>query len=474
MSSVPKILIVDLDGTLIKSDMLFETFWSSVSNNLIKTLISIFNLYKGKAYFKKCLAEISNVDIKLLPYNKQVINYINLQKSKGFKIALVTANNADIAIKISDYLNLFDEVHGSSRKINLKGINKANFQNERYGKKNYDYLGNSYYDMQIWRDSNKAIFVNKRGILNNIYRTINPNHLFLEDNDNNLLFSFLEEIRPYQWIKNTLVFVPILAAHQINIPYLTKGIFSFLAFSLVASGVYLINDLLDLDADRCHPKKCKRPLASGRLPLDLGTFSSVLFVILGGILGLKVGIEFFILLLSYFLITLTYSIYIKRKAVIDIFVLTGLYTFRIIGGGLATDLEISFWLLGFSIFIFLSLASVKRQSELVDIEKRGKFRIVGRGYEIDDLQFISQLALTSGLLSTLIIALYINSPNVLSLYQNPEYLWLTCCLLLFWIIRICFITSKGKMHNDPIIFAIKDKLSLMLISVILLFTILAI
>ena len=294
------------------------------------------------------------------------------------------------------------------------------------------------------------------------------------DDDNNLLFSFLEAIRPYQWIKNILVFVPILAAHQINIPYLTEAFFSFLSFSLVASGVYLINDLLDLDADRCHPKKRKRPMASGRLPLDLGTFSSLLFVVLGGILGLKIGIEFFILLLSYFFITLIYSIYLKRKAVIDIFILTSLYTLRIIGGGLATNLEISFWLLGFSIFIFLSLASVKRQSELVDIKKRGKFKIVGRGYAIEDLNFISQLALTSGLLSTLIIALFINSPDVLSLYQNPEYLWLTCCVFLFWIVRICFVTSKGKMHNDPIIFAIKDKLSLMLIFVILLFTVLAI
>ena len=251
----------------------------------------------------------------------------------------------------------------------------------------------------------------------------------------------------------------MVTAQNFDITTFFQGLLAFIAFSSTASSVYIFNDLLDIQADRNHIKKCKRPFAAGELSFSKGMILGILLLFIGIIIGHEIGKLFLAFLFTYYIITISYSIYLKRKALIDIFILAGLYTLRLLAGGVATNLSISFWLLAFSLFIFLSLAAIKRQSELIDMIDRGKIIINNRGYKINDLDFIRTIAISSGLMSTLVLSLYINSPKVLDLYSNPKFLWISWSLFLFWIIRVCFKTNRGEMEYDPIIFAFKDRIS---------------
>ena len=463
-----KILSVDLDGTLIKTDMLYETFWSAFTNDLLIPIKALFALLKGKAHLKQILFYKSNINIKSLPYNKEVIEYIYSHRSNGGKVALVTASTQKLAEAISKNLNLFDEVYGSSSLINLRGFEKANLLKKIFGEKNFDYIGNSSADLQSWEISNKAITFNAGNFLKRKCERINENSLHLKDkNKKAFLSSIFKEIRPYQWIKNILVFIPMLAAQDFDKTTCFEALFAFIAFSSTASSVYIFNDLLDIQADRNHPRKCKRPFAAGDLSFGIGISLGILLLLIGIIIGYDIGKSFLTVLLTYYSFTLFYSFYFKRKALIDIFILAGLYTLRLLGGGMATNLNISFWLLAFSLFIFLSLAAIKRQSEILDVMQREKIIIPGRGYKISDIDFIRTIAISSGLMSALVLSLYINSPKVLDLYSNPELLWISCGLYLFWIIRVCFKTNRGEMEYDPIIFAFKDKVSNIIFMIII-------
>ena len=474
MEKYSNILAVDLDGTLIKTDMFLETFWSAFSKDSLIPLKSLFLLIKGKANLKRFLYINSSVDIKLLPYNQVVIDFIKSHRENGGKVALVTGSDQRIAFEISDYLNLFDEVYGTSDNINLTGFNKAKFQKETFGFKNFDYIGNSSEDIECWKFADKAISFNAKKALKKNCEKVNRNFLHLKNIEKaNFIYYFIKEIRPYQWIKNSLVFLPLIAAQKFEPNLFFQSLLAFFSFSFVASSVYIINDLLDLESDRDHPKKCQRPFASGSLHLLYGTIGSVVLLIFGFICAFKIGLLFSIVLTIYYILTTCYSLFLKKKALFDIFLLSGLYTIRILGGGVATNLEISFWLLAFSIFVFLSLASVKREAELIELRERGKISIHGRGYDLNDLDFISSISITSGLLSSLVLALYINSPKVLNLYANPEFLWIACCLFLFWILRVCFKTQKGEMEYDPIIFALKDKVSLIIFIILMVLLIFA-
>lgn len=467
-------LSVDLDGTLIKSDMLHETFWSSFAKDPLIPLKAINFILKGKANLKKFLYEKSSLDISSLPYNEIVIKYINLHRSRGGKVALVTGSTQKLAEDISKHLNLFDEVYGSSSNKNLVGTAKANLQKKIFGIKNFDYIGNSFADIQSWKLSDKAITLNASKSLKKKSELINENYYHLINEDNpSFLKSFIKEIRPQQWIKNILLFIPIIAAQSFDIFSLFTTLIAFISFSFTSSSVYIINDLLDIKADRKHPKKCKRPLAAGDLSFNSGFLGSLVLILLGSIFGLAIGTSFLKILFAYFFITLSYSIYFKKKALLDIFILSGLYTIRIISGGLANSLEISYWLLAFSIFIFLSLAAIKRETELIDLIDRGKTKIENRDYRSSDLNFIKNISISSGMISVLLLALYINSPNVLNLYSHPKFLWLASGLFFFWIIRVCFKTDRGEMYYDPVVFALKDKISIFIFLGIILFVVFA-
>lgn len=280
---------------------------------------------------------------------------------------------------------------------------------------------------------------------------------------------YLRVLRPHQWLKNALIFLPLLAAHRFDAGTITQAAMAFVAFSLVASSVYVLNDLVDVEADRSHPRKKNRPFASGAIPTKQGPVLALIPLVLGGVVAVPIGMQFIAVLTGYYAVTLAYSFFLKRRIVIDICVLAGLYTFRIIAGGAATTIPLSVWLLAFSVFFFLSLAAVKRQAELVDGIARGKVQASGRGYVTDDLPIVANMAIASGYVSVLVMALYLNSPAVSELYSSPMLLWGICLVLLYWLSRIVMVTHRGRMDDDPVVFAVKDRVSLLCGATIFLF-----
>jgi 4-hydroxybenzoate polyprenyltransferase len=455
-SCTDNILVVDLDGTLLRTDMLFETFWSSFSSDWRTPLIAVMSLAKGRAALKMELAKSCKIDVSLLPYNKEVISYIERWRSAGGRTALVTASDQGIADQIAQHLGLFDEIYGSDGKINLKGQAKAEFLSNRFSQCGFAYMGDTTADLLIWEKASKAITVNAPQSLKARVENLidNVEHLSLH------VISakpYLKAIRPHQWLKNMLIFLPFLAAHQFSTPILIASILAFISFSLVASSVYVLNDLLDLAVDRSHPRKCDRPFASGSIPIAHGSWMVLLLILAGFFTAISLSFEFVLVMVCYYIITTAYSIKLKRLIIMDICTLALLYTARIIAGATATSTSLSVWLMAFSIFFFFSLATVKRQAELVDGVARGMLSLHGRGYHISDLPLITNIAISSGYISVLVMALYLNSSNVLELYSHPNVLWGICLVLLYWISMMVMATHRNQMHDDPIIYAVKDR-----------------
>ena len=285
----------------------------------------------------------------------------------------------------------------------------------------------------------------------------------------NLIYTYLKSLRPHQWIKNFLIFIPLLAAHQINFEILKSAILMFVSFSLVASSVYIFNDIIDIKADKSHPKKRFRPIPSGKISTFKGKLLAIMLLITGLLIGSIINELYIYILVSYFIISNFYSLIIKKIIIFDICTLAILYTIRIISGGVVLNIELSLWLLVFSLFFFFSLAAIKRQAELVDLIKRKKLRSLNRGYNISDLPVIAMSGLGSGYISVLVMAFYINSPEVIKLYSQPLALWGICIVLLFWITKISLITQRGDMYYDPIVFAVKDFISQICFLLIIIF-----
>lgn len=452
------VLVVDLDGTLVRSDMLHESFWSAFGRNWRSPFQALAALIGGRAALKRMLAEESRIDVATLPYDEAVLGHIRDWRASGGRTALVTAADQALADRISAHLGLFDETHGSNGQTNLKGAAKAAFLTQHFGAGRFAYMGDHAADLAVWAEAGAIITVNaKPDVAHRAEALGKPiEHIVTAEP---VLRPFLKALRPHQWLKNVLIFVPVLAAHRLDAPTLLQGLMAFAAFSMVASGVYLLNDLLDLGPDRAHPRKRRRPFASGALPVALGTFLAPGFLMGGLVLSIPLGWPFVTMMACYFILTTAYSLHLKRQIVIDICVLAGLYTLRIVAGGVATGIEISVWLFAFAIFFFFALAAVKRQAELVDLADRGKLDIVGRGYHVNDLPIISMIALGSGFVSVLVLALYLNTPDVRELYGLPSTLWGVFVIQLYWITRIVLITHRGQMHDDPVIYAVKDKVS---------------
>ena len=452
------VLAVDLDGTLLRSDMLFESFWSAFKCRWWSTLVALLSVVQGRAALKKKLSTLAHIDPTLLPYNEEVIDYVRAWRDDGGRTLLISASDQGVLEKINSHLILFDDVQGSDGSRNLKGNVKAAALVEQYGQSGYIYMGDSPTDIPVWKSAEKAITVNASKSLQSKTRKINSQTEHIVTHKSKLK-DYLRAIRPHQWLKNCLVFVPILAAHQLSLITLQQSILAFAAFSVVASSVYVLNDLLDLEADRAHPRKHLRPFASGRVPLLHATPIAPLLLVLGFALAVYLGPLFLLTMLGYYATTVAYSFVLKRIVLVDVFVLAGLYTFRIVAGGAATGIPLSVWLIAFSIFFFLSLAAVKRQAELTDSAARGVNKPSGRGYVASDLPFVTQMATAAGYVSVLVFALYLNSANVAELYSQPMALWGICLILLYWITRVTLLAHRGLMHDDPVVFAVKDRIS---------------
>ncbi|MDH5189678.1 MAG: UbiA family prenyltransferase [Gammaproteobacteria bacterium] len=275
--------------------------------------------------------------------------------------------------------------------------------------------------------------------------------------------AYLKLFRFHQWVKNLLLFVPLITAHKLaDTESVILLIEAFFSFSLCASAVYMINDLADLEADRQHPTKRHRPFASNSVPVIHGIIIAALLLLASTVIAMQLSIQFFMVLGLYFAVTLGYSLKLKSIALIDVLLLAGLYTLRIIAGAYVVNIELSFWLLNFSIFIFFSLALVKRYSELLLMQSIDKSQLAGRGYQSGDLSLLRTMGIGSGFISVLILALYIDSPNIKILYTHPEYVWLLCPLFLYWISRIWLKTHRGEMHDDPVVFALRDYASILI------------
>lgn len=464
-------LCVDLDGTLLRSDMFYESLLVLVRKNPFYALLAVFWILRGRANLKYQVASRVQINAALLPYDTRLIAL--LRDSPQRPRVLCTAADRSLASSIAAHLGVFDDVIASDASINLKGLAKADALLQRYGPRKFDYVGNSSVDLHVWRHARQAWVVNgSRRLARSASRvTTVAKHLPPAAARS----AWLKALRPHQWLKNFLVFVPLLAAHRWgDAQAVLNSVSAFLAFGLCASGVYVINDLFDLAADRAHPTKRNRPMASGDLSIVTGMLLAPALVTAGMLVAITSGHAFAVTLLLYFAITLLYSLSLKATAILDVLVLAGLYTMRVIGGAVAAHIPVSFWLLAFSIFLFLSLAVLKRCVELRLLGELGRRRAVGRGYLVDDLPLLRSLGCVSGYLSVLVLALYINSPESIELYRRPYVLWLICPLLLYWISRAWLVGHRGHMNDDPLIYAATDKASQVIAASILMVGMIAI
>jgi 4-hydroxybenzoate polyprenyltransferase/phosphoserine phosphatase len=449
-------LCVDLDGTLIQTDLLWESFVRLMAQKPYLLFAVPFWLLRGRAVLKRQLAMRVTLDCATLPYHQPFLEYLRAAREKGSRLILVTASDMLLAERVAKHLGLFDEVLASDGALNLRGQNKAKVLVERFGVRGFDYAGNSSADLPVWSETREAIVVNAGpGLARQAADRTRLGQTFLKTRST--WSTWLEALRPHQWAKNVIVFLPLLTAHEIfDGPLLLAAFQAFVAFCLCASGVYVFNDLLDLDADRHHPTKCRRPFASGALPLSAGVILFPMLLAAGLIVAGLLNAPLMALMAFYFVTASVYSLRLKRVAMLDVVVLAGLYTLRIIAGHLATGVAYSAWLLVFSMFIFLSLALLKRFKELQSVRAQNEMDAKGRGYRASDLELVATLGLVNGYLAVLVLALYVNSPQVVALYQHPLLLLLVCPMLLYWISRIWFLAHRGQMHVDPVLFALKD------------------
>ncbi|MDE2464367.1 MAG: UbiA family prenyltransferase [Alphaproteobacteria bacterium] len=451
-------LCVDLDGTLIHSDLLIESALALLARNPLYGFAMLFWLFRGKAHLKQEIAKRCEIQVATLPFNATLIDWLHEQRPRR-PLVLCTASDAKLASAVAIHLGFFSEVMASNGITNLSGHNKCRALVRRFGERCYDYAGNGKADIEVWQHARNAIVVDATPALQRAAAQAAPVERIFERRPRRLQ-AWFRALRLHQWLKNLLTFLPLLTAHRLfDIAALTDAGLGFLSFGLCASGVYLLNDLLDLDADRRHPRKRRRPFASGSLPLAAGLIAAPLLTL--GAFGLAVALDprFALVLLGYYALTLAYSLWLKRIVMLDVIVLAALYTVRIIAGTVVIDQALSFWLLAFSMFIFLSLAMLKRYTELLAMQTSGESKASGRGYNVDDLALIQSLGGASGYLSVLVLALYINSTASEALYRHPQVLWLLCPLLLYWISRVWVIAHRGLMHDDPVIFAVVDRVS---------------
>ncbi|MBT8413289.1 MAG: UbiA family prenyltransferase [Boseongicola sp.] len=461
MKAPSRVLAVDLDGTLIAGDMLHASFWATLGRDRGAVLKAGAKFITGgRAALKQSLAAGATVDVAHLPYKNVVLDEIRSAKEQGAHVVLATASDRSFAQAVADHLGLFDEVMASDGSVNLKGEAKTAALVDRFGAAGFSYLGDSAADLPVWAASREAISVDAPAALKGRIKAPEVRHLEGAAREGQGFGPFLKALRPHQWLKNLLIFIPMLLAHDFSGSTILAALAAFVSFCLVASSVYVLNDLVDLSADRAHPRKCLRPFASGALPLSVGLWLAPGLLIAGAVVGAFAGPLFLLVLLFYYLCTLAYSLGLKRITVIDICMLAGLYTLRVIAGAAATMTAPSVWLLGFSIFFFLALAAVKRQAELVDLVARGDEKAEGRGYLPDDLPLITMMALASGYVSVLVAGLYLTSDAVAELYSFPSALWGICAVLIYWVSRIVMLTHRRRMHDDPIVFAVTDKVSL--------------
>jgi 4-hydroxybenzoate polyprenyltransferase len=451
-------LCVDLDGTLIRSDLLVESMFALIKKNFLYMFLLPLWLLRGKAGFKQQIADRVTLDVTHLPYHDTFLDYLRQQHASGHRLVLATASNVKFAEAVAAHLGIFNDILASTADTNLSGKHKLQRLKELFGTNGFDYAGNAKKDLAILSSARTGILVNPEwGVRRSAEGNARKLKLF-DDRAGRLSAQYIRAMRLHQWLKNLLVFIPLLMAHRITEPMLAgQAVLAFLSFGLCASSVYILNDLLDLPEDRKHRTKRHRPLAAGRIPIIHGVILVPVLLVMAFAIAFLLPVEFMAVLAFYYLVTMAYSLRFKTAALVDVLLLAGLYTLRIIAGAAAVSVVPSFWLLAFSMFLFLSLALVKRYAELSASKIAGNSLAGGRGYRITDLELLSQFGSASAYTAVLVLALYINSDTVRGLYTHPEIIWLLCPLLLYVISRIWLLARREELDEDPVVFAIRDR-----------------
>ena len=467
--SLPPHLYVDLDGTLLATDLLHESSLQLLRSSPLTALKIPAWLLRGKAFMKRRIAERIDLDASVLPYRAEVIGAIQQAREQGRRVVLATASDELLAKAVARHLGLFDHVLASDGLANLSGQRKLDAIRADAAGHPFSYAGNDTKDLKVWRGAQGAIVVSNSQSLRQRVDKLAPIERHV-DVPKATLRNFIYGLRMHQWVKNLLVFLPLLPIIDSVTPsMMLRAVSMFFAFSLCASAMYVFNDLLDLEADRHHHRKKKRPFASGAIPiaqavpLGLGLLcaSAVLAVATLPLLAVAA-------LVCYMLLTTSYSALLKRRMLVDVFALAMLYTLRILAGSAATEVEPSFWLLGFSMFMFLSLALAKRYVEVRELREHSHSPVKGRAYIADDSVFVMASGIASGQLSILTLSLYLNDPTVAQRYSHPYGLWLLCPLLLYWLVRIWLKANRGQLHDDPVVFAATDRISQVIVGASLL------
>ena len=454
-------LCVELDGTLVKSDTLMDSLLVLVRSRPLAALQLPLWLLRGKAAAKAEVGARVSLDVRHLPYNRSVVEFLEIERGEGRKLYLATGADRQLADRVADHLGLFDGVLASDGKTNLTAGNKLDGLRKTFGDEGYDYIGNAGADLPLLEHAGTAMIANPVPALRARLRSRGVTVERQFEDRAAPAKAVLKAIRLHQWAKNSLIFVPMLLAHVLRADAFVAAAIAFVSFSLCASSTYIANDLLDVESDRRHPRKRSRPFASGDLSVTTGVAISAAF--LAGSVAIAVWFlppTFLLWLFLYLVATLSYSLVLKRVVLVDVILLSGLYTVRLLAGAAATNVEISPWLGAFSLFLFLSLAMVKRFSELQNTRAQGQTLANGRGYLLGDIEQLRSFGTSSAYAAVVVFSFYIGAHDVSSLYRHAARLWLVTPLLIFWLSRVWLLASRGQLDEDPVIFAVTDRLSL--------------
>lgn len=447
-------LCVDLDGTLVATD----TLWEGLATLLFKRPYLLFHVIfwvlKGKAHLKQKVATYSDCAAQDWPIRQEVLDYINLAKKNDRKIYLVTGAAEETAVQLAEHLGVFDGVFHSDKHLNLTSHRKAKKLLAEFGEAGFDYVGNSKDDVAVFDIARKGIVVSPDGAARRWQKIHDGEEIKVPLPSPLTIF---KSIRVHQWAKNLLIGVPLVLEHNLfDMQVILAAIIAFFSFSFFASSVYLVNDLSDLKADRAHMKKRHRPLASGALSIPVAAVTWFALVVASVALASLLPAQFMMVLALYAVVTTAYTFVLKRKLLVDVFTLAGLYTIRIIAGAVATYSELSFWLLAFSIFFFLSLALVKRYVEVSELDKDDDTNVAGRGYSGVDAGMLTQGGVSSAFAAAMVLALYINSSEITGMYSQPWMIWPLVPIILYMQLRIWILAGRGQVHEDPVVFIMRD------------------
>ena len=457
-------LVVDLDDTLVRTDLLLESLFVLAKRNPLRLLLVPLWLAKGKACLKRRLAEMAMPDIAALPYRQALLSRLEAERRRGRPLVLATAADQALADEVARHLGLFDAVLASDGTVNLARELKRERLVEEYGAQGFDYVGGGHSDQPVWHAA-RRVWVLRAGPRLAAEAAEAADVETIVDDDPPRLASYLATLRPHQWLKNALVFLPLLATRRIyELDLLWQGLLVFAAFSLCASSAYILNDLLDLPSDRHHPRKRNRPFASGEVPLLHGLALAPLLLLVGLVLGALLSPLLLGVLALYYALTLSYSLRLKDIVILDVLALAGLYTLRVMAGAVAFGIPPSAWLLAFCGFLFFSLAMIKRYAELMAMRTLEGSRAHARAYLLEDSELLAALGGASGYLSVLVLALYITSEAMHDPEVRYQLIWLVCVLLLYWISYMWLMAHRGRMHDDPLVFALRDRVSQVVIA----------